>query len=130
MQTNRNNIHILSIQQTILAALLLILAFVGGLWFLAHRVYTTTPTTEVIMITLPPEMVASNAVLTVAPVGNSYAPTASAVTVEIEREKPERKWFSALLHPFGFMVLLLVIIAFGSYLLVLVSYYGQGGRDG
>lgn len=109
--------RIFETQQTVLAALCVIVAFVGGCWFLAPRVYTTAPTTEVIMVTLPPEMVASNAVLTVAP---------EPVTVEVEREKPERKWFGALLHPFGFMVLLLVIIGSGAGLILLVIYLDRG----
>lgn len=121
MQTNRNNIRIFETQQTILAALFVILAFVGGCWFLSYRVYTAAPATEVIMVTLPPDMVSQ-------PSGFDGGP--EPVTVEVEREKPWRKDFSALLHPFGFMVLLLVIVGAGAGLILLVIYLDRGRTDG
>lgn len=82
---------------------------------MAHHAYVMAPTTETITVTLPPELQASNA---------------PPQTVEVEREKPERKWFGALLHPFGFMILLLVIIGSGAGLILLVIYLDRGQTDG
>lgn len=94
----------------LLGALCVIVALFGGCWFFAYHAYVMAPTTEAITITLPPELQASNA---------------PAQTIEIERPMPGREYFSALLHPFGFMVLLLVIIGAGGGLILRLGR-GQG----
>lgn len=117
--SGKYNNNLFATQQTILGALYVIVALVGGCWFLAYRVYTTAPTTETITVTLPPEIVASKAGL-----------AEPLQTIEIEREKPGRKWFSALLHPLGFLALLLVIVGVGAGLILLVIWLDRGARDG
>lgn len=106
----------------IFAALCVALALVGACWFLAYRAYTTEPTTEVITVQLPPGVMASNVVLVASP-EQATAPT------EIVREKPERRWFSALLHPLGFGVLLLVIIGAGGGIVVILLVSLRSGGE-
>lgn len=113
----RNDNHANEIGK-LLGALCVIVALFGCLWFMAYQVYTTTPATETITVTLPPEMVVSSAGL-----------GEPAQTIEIEQVKPYRDDFSALLHPFGFMALLLGIIGTGGGLIALaiISVRGQNG---
>lgn len=115
--SEKYNNQLFATQQTILAALCLIVAFFGGCWFFSYHAYVTAPTTEAITVTLPPEMVASKAGL-----------AEPVQTVEVVREKPERKYFSALLHPFGFMILLLVIVGTGGLLIFSVTWLGAHKR--
>lgn len=103
-------------------ALLVIVAFFGGCWFMAYRVYTTTPATETITVTLPPGVMAGDVVLVASP-----EQVSDAQTVEVVREKPWRDDFGALLHPFGFVILLLLIIGAGGGVIWLVVWGGNYG---
>lgn len=98
-------------QQTILAVLFIVVAFFGGCWFMAYRAVSQAPATEVITITLPET--------------NSRP----AEVMEVIQEKPERKYLSALLHPFGFMILLLAIIAAGGGLILLIVYIDRPDHE-
>lgn len=108
----------------LLGVLCVIVAAFGGCWFMAYRVYTTSPTTETITVTLPPGVMAGDVVLVASPEQVSNTPQ----TVEVVREKPWRDDFSALLHPFGFMILLLLIVGAGGGVIWLAVWGGNYGR--
>lgn len=108
----------------LLGALCVIVALIGGCWFLAYRVYTTTPATETITVTLPPGVMAGDVILVESPWSQvSNTPQ----VVEIVREKPWRDDFSALLHPLGFMILLLLIVGAGGGVIWLAVWGGNYG---
>ena len=100
-------------QGLLFGVLVVLFAFVGGCWFMAYHAYTTTPATETITVTLPAEMIASKGL------------AEPAETIEIERVKPWRESFSALLHPFGYIILMLLVTVVGGLLIFLANSRGQ-----
>jgi hypothetical protein len=107
VMSDYNDNRVYQTQQTILAALFIIVAFVGGCWFMAFRHISHVPATETIVIELP------------------ETETRPAEVVEVIREKPERKYYGALFHPFGFMILGLSVVGAGTVLIVWVARHGR-----
>jgi hypothetical protein len=114
MSGNHNSQNLVNQQGVLFGALCVFIAFIGGCWFFAYHAYTLTPATETITVTLPPEMIAGKAGLAEPP-----------QTVEVERLKPGREYLGALLHPFGFMILMLAIIAVGGVVALVGVRYGR-----
>jgi hypothetical protein len=94
-------------QQTVFGLLCVFVVALMGCWFFTFRVVGQVPATEKIVIELP------------------ETETRPAEFVEVIREKPGRKYYGALLHPFGFMILVLSVILAGTVLIVWVARHGR-----
>jgi hypothetical protein len=106
MSEYNNNRSFVS-QQTVFGLLCVFFAALTGCWFVASRIVSHVPATETIVIELP------------------ETESRPAEFVEVIREKPERKYYGALLHPFGFMILVLSVILAGTVLIVWVAHHGR-----
>jgi hypothetical protein len=106
MSEYNNNRSFVS-QQTVFGLLCVFVAALIGCWFMAFRAVSQVPATETITIELP------------------ETETRPAEVVEVIREKPERKYYGALFHPFGFMILGLSVVGAGTVLIVWVARHGR-----
>jgi hypothetical protein len=100
-----NNNRSFVTQQTVFGLLCVFFAALMGCWFVASRIVSHVPATETIVIELP------------------ETESRPAEVVEVVQEKPQP--FRALLHPFGFMILVLSVILAGTVLIVWVARHGR-----